>query len=138
MSTNVKNLPKSSLNLQIDVKILINKKGQIHKKESKELKAAKNYKLASKGIDEGIDELMCNSFKIKSLLYKLPRNRAAGKDGIFAEHIFYADSSVCNHMSTGYFTIVETKRLLLKPLSITLFIFLFPDCHREIVNLSIY
>ena len=92
----------------------------------------------SHGNFEGIDELMCNSFKIKSLLYKLPRNRAAGKDGIFAEHIFYADSSVCNHMSTGYFTIVETKRQLLKPLSITLFIFLFPDCHREIVNLSIY
>jgi len=100
MSTNVKNLPKSSLNLQIDVKILINKKGQIHKKESKELKAAKNYKLASKGIDEGIDELMCNSFKIKSLLYKLPLNRAAGKDGVFVEHIFYANSNVCNHLSS--------------------------------------
>ena len=40
--------------------------------------------------------------------------------------------------STGCFTIVETKRQLLKPLSMTLFIFLFPDCHREIVNLSIY
>jgi len=39
---------------------------------------------------------------------------------------------------TGCFTIVETKRQLLKPLSMTLFIFLFPDCHREIVNLSIY
>jgi len=38
---------------------------------------------------------------------------------------------------TGCFTIVETKRQLLKPLSMTLFIFLFPDCHREIVNLSI-
>ena len=34
---------------------------------------------------------------------------------------------------TGCFTIVETKRQLLKPLSMTLFIFLFPDCHREIV-----
>ena len=41
-------------------------------------------------------------------------------------------------VSTGCFTIVETKRQLLKPLSMTLFIFLFPDCHREIVNLSIY
>ena len=40
--------------------------------------------------------------------------------------------------NTGCFTIVETKRQLLKPLSMTLFIFLFPDCHREIVNLSIY
>jgi len=39
---------------------------------------------------------------------------------------------------TGCFTIVETKRQLLKPLSMTLFLFLFPDCHREIVNLSIY
>ena len=39
-------------------------------------------------------------FKIKSLLHKLPLNRAAGKDGIFAEHIFYADSSVCNHLSS--------------------------------------
>jgi len=60
------------------------------------LKAAKNYKLASKGIDE----LMCNNFKIKSLLYKLPLNRAAGKDGVFAEHIFYANSNVCNHLSS--------------------------------------
>jgi len=33
---------------------------------------------------EETDELMCNSFKIKSLLHKLPLNRAAGKDGIFA------------------------------------------------------
>ena len=49
---------------------------------------------------EEIDELMCNSFKIKSLLHKLPLNRAAGKDGIFAEHISYADSSVCNHLSS--------------------------------------
>ena len=49
---------------------------------------------------EGIDELMCNSFKIKSLLHKLPLNRAAGKDGIFTEHIFYVDSSVCNHLSS--------------------------------------
>jgi len=49
---------------------------------------------------EGVDELMCNSFKIKSLLHKLPLNRAAGKDGIFGEHNFYADSSVCNHLSS--------------------------------------
>jgi len=48
---------------------------------------------------EGIDELMCNSFKIKSL-HKLPLDRTAGKDGIFAEHFFYADSSVCNHLSS--------------------------------------
>ena len=49
---------------------------------------------------EGFDELMCNSFKIKSLLHKLPLNHAAGKDGIFAEYISYADSSVCNHLSS--------------------------------------
>jgi len=34
------------------------------------------------------------------LLHKLPLNRAAGKEGIFAEHISYADSSVCNHLSS--------------------------------------
>ena len=56
--------------------------------------------IISQGNFEGIDELMCNSFKIKSLLHKLPLNRAAGKDGIFAEHIFYTDSSVCNHLSS--------------------------------------
>ena len=37
---------------------------------------------------------------VKSLLHKLPLNRAAGKDGILAEHISYADSSVCNHLSS--------------------------------------
>ena len=50
--------------------------------------------IISHGNFEGIDELMCNSFKIKSLLHKLPLNREAGKDGIFGEHIFYADSRV--------------------------------------------
>jgi len=39
---------------------------------------------------------MCN---IKSLLHKLPVDRAAGKVGIFDEIIFYADSRVCNHRS---------------------------------------
>jgi len=43
---------------------------------------------------------MCNIFKIESLLHKLPLNRAAGKDGIFAEHLSYADLSVCNHLSS--------------------------------------
>jgi len=42
---------------------------------------------------------MCNSFKIKSMLHKLPLEWAAGKDSIFAEHIFCADSSVCKHLS---------------------------------------
>ena len=41
----------------------------------------------SHGNFEGIDEFMCNSFKIKSLIYKLPLHRAAGKYGIFAEHV---------------------------------------------------
>jgi len=48
----------------------------------------------------GIDELMCNSFKIKSMLHKLPLDGVAGKGDIFAEHIFYADSSVCSHLSS--------------------------------------
>jgi len=43
---------------------------------------------------------MCNSFKIKSLLHKLPLDRAAGKDGIFAEQIFYAVLSAYNHLSS--------------------------------------
>jgi len=43
---------------------------------------------------------MCNSFVIKSLLRKLPLDHAAGKDYIFAEHIFYAESSVYNHFSS--------------------------------------
>jgi len=58
--------------------------------------------LISHGNFEGIDELMCNSFKIKSLLHKLPLDRPADKDGIFDEHIFYADPSVCNHLSSPY------------------------------------
>ena len=37
---------------------------------------------------EVIDELKCNKHKSKSLLHKLPLNRASGQDGIFAEHIF--------------------------------------------------
>jgi len=57
-------------------------------------------KIISHGNFEGIDELMCNSYKIKSLLHKLPLNRAAGENGIFAEHIFCVDSSVCNHLSS--------------------------------------
>ena len=48
---------------------------------------------------------------IKSLLHKLPLNRAAGKDGIFAEHIFYADSSVCNHLSSLFCELFRSLRL---------------------------
>jgi len=58
--------------------------------------------IISHGSFEGTDELTCNSFKIKSLLHKVPLNRPAGKDGIFAEHIFYADPSVCNHLSSQF------------------------------------
>jgi len=54
----------------------------------------------SRGHYGGVDKLIFNSFKIKSLLHKLPLDRAAGKDGIFAEHIFHADSSVRNHRSS--------------------------------------
>jgi len=43
---------------------------------------------------------MCNSYKIKSLLHGLPLDRAAGKDGIFPEHILYADASVCDYLSS--------------------------------------
>ena len=52
------------------------------------------------GMSHPHELMMCNSFKIKSLLHKLPLNRAAGKDSIFAEHIFYTDSIVCNHLSS--------------------------------------
>jgi len=54
----------------------------------------------SRGNFEGIDDLMCNSYKIKSLLHGLPLDRAAGKDGIFPEHILYADASVCDYLSS--------------------------------------
>jgi len=49
-----------------------------------------------------IDDLLriCNSYKIKSLLHKIPLDHVAGNDGIFAEHIFYADSSVCDYLSS--------------------------------------
>ena len=44
--------------------------------------------IISHGNFEGIDELMCNSFKIKSLLHKLPLNRAAGKDSPASTYIY--------------------------------------------------
>ena len=47
--------------------------------------------IISHGSFEEIEELMCSSFKIKALLHKQPLNRAAGKNVIFAQHIFYAD-----------------------------------------------
>jgi len=60
--------------------------------------------IISHGNFAGIDVLMCNSSIIKSLLHKLPLNRAACKYGIFAEHNLYADSSVCKHLS-GLFNV---------------------------------
>ena len=48
---------------------------------------------------EGIDGLMCYSYKMKSLFHKLPLNRATGKHGIFAEHSFYTDSSASNYLN---------------------------------------
>ena len=44
---------------------------------------------------------MCNSFfKRLNLCCTKYHWIGAGKDGIFAEHMFYADSSVCNHLSS--------------------------------------
>ena len=54
----------------------------------------------SHGNFERIDDWMCNSYKIKYLLHKLILERATGRGGIFAEHIFYADSSVCDYLSS--------------------------------------
>jgi len=52
------------------------------------------------GIGNFVQQYIISHGKIKSLLHKLPLNRSSGKDGIFVEHIFYADSSVCNHLSS--------------------------------------
>ena len=54
------------------------------------LNSSKTVKLVinSHGNFKGFDDLLCNSHKIKSLLHKLPLDRAVGKDGIFAERIF--------------------------------------------------
>jgi len=49
--------------------------------------------IISRGNFEEMDELVCNSFMIKSLRHKLPQDRSTGKDSIFAEQIFEADSS---------------------------------------------
>jgi len=43
---------------------------------------------------------MHNSYEVKSPLHKLPLDRAAGKDGIFPEEIFYTHSSLCNYLSS--------------------------------------
>ena len=57
----------------------------------------------SHGNFEEIDELMCNSYKIKFLLHKLPLDHADGKDAIFAEHILYVDASVMLVSTHNYF-----------------------------------
>ena len=49
---------------------------------------------------EGIGDLTCNNYKNKSLTHNLPLNRSGGKDGIFAEHISYAELSLCNYLSS--------------------------------------
>jgi len=41
-----------------------------------------------------------DDFLATVLQHKLPLDRAAGKDGIFPEHIFYADSNSCNYLSS--------------------------------------
>ena len=38
---------------------------------------------------------MCTAAKVEALLHKLPTGKACGKDEIFAEHIIYADLSIC-------------------------------------------
>jgi len=49
---------------------------------------------------EGIDDLMCNSYKIISLLHKLPLNGAAAKMAFLLNTFFYAVSSVFNYLSS--------------------------------------
>ena len=65
--------------------------------------------ITSCGNSEEIDDLTCNSYKIKSLLHKLPLDHKAGKDGIFPEHIFYADASVCVITSVACLMHEKTK-----------------------------
>ena len=45
-----------------------------------------------------------NSSKIKSLPHKLPLDHAAGKDGIYAKHILYDDTTVCDYLSSMFNT----------------------------------
>ena len=51
-----------------------------------------------------IDSQMCTAAKVEALLHKLPTGKACGKDEIFAEHIIYADLSICALLSTMFNT----------------------------------
>ena len=48
---------------------------------------------------DNIHEFLCAPGAIRSLLFKLPLNRACGNDNIFAEHIRYAHESIFFHLS---------------------------------------
>jgi len=58
------------------------------------------HNIDSHGNFDGINDLICNSYKIKSVLHELPLDHAAGKDGMFAEHILFASASVCGYLSS--------------------------------------
>ena len=120
------------------------------KKSDRKLTAAGGFALKSYGV---VEETIDIGFGPKAWIFYVveSHNPLLGKD--FFQHNFLTwkyvpddgsrtimlrVGSTSSCLLTGCFTIVETKRQLLKPLSMTLFIFLFPDCYREIVNLSIY
>ena len=46
-----------------------------------------------------MDNLLSDADSIRSLLYKLPLRKAAGSDGLSAEHLIYADPVVCSVIS---------------------------------------
>ena len=46
-----------------------------------------------------MDSLLSDADSIRSLLYKLPLRKAAGSDGLSAEHFIYADPVVCSVIS---------------------------------------
>ena len=46
-----------------------------------------------------VDSLVSDANSIRSLLYKLPLRKAAGSDGLSAEHLIYADPVVCSVIS---------------------------------------
>ena len=46
-----------------------------------------------------VDSLLSDADSIRSLLHKLPLRKAAGSDGLSAEHLIYADPVVCSAIS---------------------------------------
>ena len=48
---------------------------------------------------ERSDDLLSSPNIIESLLYKLPLNSASGFDQVSAEHLGFADPSICEHLS---------------------------------------